>query len=86
MFLTGSMTPIPRSNRLIQQIALDDHEYPGTSASRMGKRGFEVGDAAQEDGVRLMVMVGEEDELVPVVLAETELEKLVQGVRSGGGP
>ena len=52
----------------------------------MGERGSEVGDAGQEDGVRLMVMVGEEDELVPVVLAEPELEKLVQGVRSGGRP
>ena len=47
----------------------------------MRERGFEVGDAAQEDGVRLMMMVGEQDELVPVVLAETELEKLVEGIR-----
>jgi hypothetical protein len=49
----------------------------------MGERGFEVGDAGQEDGVHLMVMVGTEDELVPVVLAETELEKPVEGICFG---
>ena len=48
-------------------------------ASRMRQRGFQIGDAGQEDGVRLMVMVGEEDELVPVVLAGTELQELVKG-------
>src|SRR5271157_1373129 len=52
--------------------------------SRMRKRGFEVGDAGQEDGVCLMVMVGEEDELVPVVPSGPELEKLVQTVRFRG--
>ena len=34
----------------------------------MGERGSEVGDAAQDDGVRLMMMVGEHYALVPVVL------------------
>jgi hypothetical protein len=49
----------------------------------MGERGSEVGDAAQEDGVRLMMMVGEQYELVPVTHAETELEKLVESIHFG---
>jgi len=53
--------------------------------SRMGKRGSEVGDAGQEDGVRLMVMVGEEDELIPVVRAGPKLEQLVQAAVWFGG-
>src|SRR5271157_366125 len=52
--------------------------------SRMRERGFEVGDAGQEDGVCLMMMVGEKDELIPVVLLGTELEELVQTVRFRG--
>src|SRR5271157_3765006 len=52
--------------------------------SRMRERGFEVGDAGQEDGVCLMMMVGEKDELVPVVLAETAFHELVNGFGFAG--
>jgi len=45
----------------------------------MRERGFEVGDAGQEDGVCLMMMVGEEDELVPVVHPGTKLQEPVKG-------
>jgi hypothetical protein len=53
-------------------------------ASRMRERGSEVGDAGQEDGVRLMIMVGKEDELVPVVLLGTELHELAKGLGFAG--
>ena len=45
----------------------------------MRERGFEVGDAGQENGVRLMMMVGKQDELVPVVLSGTALHESVKG-------
>src|SRR5512135_1184799 len=58
--------------------------YPLEIDSRMRERGFKVGDAGQEDGVRLMMMVGKEDELVPVVLLGTELHEPVKGFGFAG--
>src|SRR5271157_5029102 len=52
--------------------------------SCMRERGSEVGDAGQEDGVCLMMMVGKEDELIPVVLAETAFHELVNGFGFAG--
>src|SRR5438067_989475 len=73
--LTRTLAPIWSRAESDGFLGRDMTKNPVAITSRMGERGLEVGDAGQEDGVRLMVMVGEEDELVPVVRAGPELEK-----------
>src|SRR5436309_13120736 len=65
-YLTRTLAPIWNRAVSVGFLALGMTKSPVEITSRMGERGSEVGDAGQEDGVRLMVMVGEEDELVPV--------------------
>src|SRR3954463_5185595 len=63
---TRTLSPIWNRAALVGFLGRGMTWAPVGIASRLRERGSEVGDAGQEDGVRLMVMVGEEDELVPV--------------------
>ena len=60
------------------------HDVVLRSVSRMRQRRLQIGDSGQVNGVRLMITVSKEDELVPVVLSSTELHDLVKGFGFAG--